>query len=1207
MSLAADNGDGFFVVGAPVQPDRPSYVFRPADQELRARLRAGEYCHVLAPRQTGKTSLMVQTAHRLRGDGCDVAMLDLADIGGRKVADDMGRWYYSFAYRVLRELRIRTELSSWWQERSALTIRQRLRDFFLEVVLVHTQRPVVIFLDRIEAVAWQPEARDLFDAIRGCFDARTTEPECARLVFALLGGSGAERLAGRGEDSVFAVSVAVPLGDFTPGELGTLTRGLGLYGAAAEDLADRIWHWSSGHPYLSQRLCRALARQGVRDAAAVDAQVARLFFSRNAQREDPHLGWLARRLTQPPQRCVAKLTLYGRVRKGVRVPLDAASPVQRELCDLGLLVDADGVLAVRNRIYAGAFTALWVNRNLPFRWRSVAVAALVVLTIFAVPLWYRDYLPRPWVRVLQAERQEFVVARAAWQRLRMLPGFRAEADRLFVDYLVRQSRRARRLPEVQRIGETLATLPGGAARAEALLEEFWNRRAALMAQRGDRDGALLYTLQNRDRPDPERGARLAGLLGADLAALSATLRPGSPLTDVEFDADNGLLTTLDDDHEISVWRIGAAGPGREQRLRLAPESGAAGPAATTVVSLLGPAGRRALVWASLPAAGGAVQVWDVAKARVLARLEPPADLRAARFVLGHSAVLLLGAGEIILRDSASGRLIGRLALPGGERVGPVLSGNGRFLALDVEGAPGVAALGVWDLNGLRRIGRIVTGARASAVALDDGAAKLAVGDGERLVRIWAVRGGALLAQCEHAAAPVAAQFDPQGRYLATQDGHDRLYLWDLAAGCRPLLVREGNGPWRTGFAGDGERFIAGNYSRGFELFALPGGARLGPALQPGMSSAGSAPATRAARPQILPGRAGILTYDGRKAVKLWSLPAQDAGRLAAGGSQLAVSTDGGVIALGTVEGELRIGTPDAAGQWRVDTVGEPAYFGHRAAVTRVVFDVAGQVVASGSLDGSVRIWDVATGMPRQFFAVHGDGAIQDLAFLPEGSAVVSVTGRSVLVSDAQSGRPLARLGIEARQAAVAISPDGAFIFIAGDRDGLTRWAWRTGEVTVLGEGDYRVRRVAVAGDVLATVGADRVVRLWWPQSGVPQQRGFTAAAPVEDLWFAGGGKRLYVKAGAWLHALEVGTAGLDLQGSEFLGDADARVLPAAGGDVWRVIAASSIAPQRVRWPGGVPPTAPGPTEAPAAAWIQRRVALGVGEAGDLRSQGSSAP
>ena len=59
---------------------------------------------------TGKTSLMARTANQLRADGVLVATVDLGNISSRDMADDVGRWYYSVAYRICRELRIRSDI-----------------------------------------------------------------------------------------------------------------------------------------------------------------------------------------------------------------------------------------------------------------------------------------------------------------------------------------------------------------------------------------------------------------------------------------------------------------------------------------------------------------------------------------------------------------------------------------------------------------------------------------------------------------------------------------------------------------------------------------------------------------------------------------------------------------------------------------------------------------------------------------------------------------------------------------------------------------------------------------------------------------------------------------------------------------------------------------------------------------------------------------
>ena len=55
----------FFQVGGALAEDAPSYIERPADSDLLAALERDEYCLCLAPRQMGKSSLMVHAKAKL--------------------------------------------------------------------------------------------------------------------------------------------------------------------------------------------------------------------------------------------------------------------------------------------------------------------------------------------------------------------------------------------------------------------------------------------------------------------------------------------------------------------------------------------------------------------------------------------------------------------------------------------------------------------------------------------------------------------------------------------------------------------------------------------------------------------------------------------------------------------------------------------------------------------------------------------------------------------------------------------------------------------------------------------------------------------------------------------------------------------------------------------------------------------------------------
>ena len=143
MARVVQTGE-FFVVGGPVQPDRPCYIERESDKALRQGIDDRQFCYVLSPKASGKSSLMAHTIRGLREEGQLAAVVDLTQIAARGEGTEAGRWYYSIAYRILRELRLKVDLQSWWQEKSVLMNEQRFGDFFWEIVLTNTTAPVTI-------------------------------------------------------------------------------------------------------------------------------------------------------------------------------------------------------------------------------------------------------------------------------------------------------------------------------------------------------------------------------------------------------------------------------------------------------------------------------------------------------------------------------------------------------------------------------------------------------------------------------------------------------------------------------------------------------------------------------------------------------------------------------------------------------------------------------------------------------------------------------------------------------------------------------------------------------------------------------------------------------------------------------------------------------------------------------------------------------
>ena len=119
--------------------------------------------------------------------------------------------------------------------------------------------------------------------------------------------------------------------------------------------------------------------------------------------------------------------------------------------------------------------------------------------------------------------------------------------------------------------------------------------------------------------------------------------------------------------------------------------------------------------------------------------------------------------------------------------------------------------------------------------------------------------------------------------------------------------------------------------------------------------------------------------------------------------------------------------------------------GHTGGWMAVAVAPDGSWLASGSRDGTVRIWDAATGQERATLAGH-TGGVEAVAVAPDGSWLAS-GGRdgTVRIWDAATGRERATLtGHTGRVAAVAVAPDGSWL-ASGGADGTVRiWDAATG-------------------------------------------------------------------------------------------------------------------------------------------------------------------
>ena len=344
----------------------------------------------------------------------------------------------------------------------------------------------------------------------------------------------------------------------------------------------------------------------------------------------------------------------------------------------------------------------------------------------------------------------------------------------------------------------------------------------------------------------------------------------------------------------------------------------------------------------------------------------------------------------------------------------------------------------------------------------------------------------------HAGPVVSVAFSPDGKTLATGSYDHTVQLWDVATG-RQIgeLLNSQNGPTESmAFSPDGKTLATGGGDGTLRLWDVAAGHQIGHTLADDFGGIFAVTFSPDGKTLAIGGNDTVL-WDVTTGHQIGSPLPSHSGSVSA----VAFSPDGKTLAtaLNPVEQGVPNGKAPATGSqdgavrlWNVATghqIGSPLT-GHTGMVDSVAFSPDGKTLAIGSEDGAVRLRDVATGRQIGSPLTGHTGMVSVVAFSRDGKTLASGSDDStVRLWDVATGRQIGGqlTGHTGSIRSVAFSPDGKTLATGSDDATARLWnvAYRTGIATFTGSAAGAASVVfGPENATLAAVSGDGAVQLW---------------------------------------------------------------------------------------------------------------------------------
>jgi len=232
-----------------IDPQSAFYVERPSDHTALAAIeRQGITISIKAPRQMGKSSLLMRIVDAATREGKRVALLDF-QLFDKTALADANTFFRQFCSWLTLEVDVEDRLDDYWQ--APLGNTQRCTRYVGRHLLPKLGSSLVLAMDEVETIFDTDFRADFFGMLRSWHNSRASTAIWKRLDLAIVTSTEPYQLIGNLNQSPFNVGTQIELMDFTPEQVADLNR---RHGAPLHlDQIQECMVLFGGQPYLVRR------------------------------------------------------------------------------------------------------------------------------------------------------------------------------------------------------------------------------------------------------------------------------------------------------------------------------------------------------------------------------------------------------------------------------------------------------------------------------------------------------------------------------------------------------------------------------------------------------------------------------------------------------------------------------------------------------------------------------------------------------------------------------------------------------------------------------------------------------------------------------------------------------------------------------------------------------------------------------------------